>query len=149
MSRSSPRPSCHWPTGSDERVHTEEKNDAPPDRPISPPPRRVTPNRPPAGRAERFTPELAGRLAYTPGLSPRRRPAERLRADEWWVRDLADELGVAYHRLRAWVENGCMHVRRVGSRRNLMIWADAEERERLGRLRDDLRPGRSSRPPVE
>src|SRR5271166_6872706 len=82
-------------------------------------------------------------------LSPRRRPAERLSADEWWVRDLADELGVSYCRFKCWVEKGYVHVRRVGRRGNLVIWADAEERERLGRLRDYPRPGRSNRYPDE
>ena len=86
---------------------------------------------------------------YRLGLSPRRRPAERLSADEWWVRDLADELGVSYCRFKCWVEKGYVHVRKVGGRGNLVIWADAEDRERPGRLRDYLRPGRSNHYPVE
>ena len=83
------------------------------------------------------------------GSQPEARPAEPLAADEWWVRDLADELGVSYHRFKDWVKKGYVHVRTVGSRRHLVIWADAEERERLGRLRDAFRPGRTSRYPAE
>ena len=94
-------------------------------------------------------PARARDQVYRLGLSPRRRPAERLSADEWWVRDLADELGVSYCRFKCWVEKGYVHVRKVGGRGNLVIWADAEERERLGRLRDYLRPGRSNHYPVE
>jgi hypothetical protein len=60
-----------------------------------------------------------------------------------------DKLGVSYHRLKDWVKKGYVHVRRVGRRGNLVIWADAEERDRLGRLGDYPRPGRSNRYPDE
>ena len=105
--------------------------------------------RPPCGHADRFTPERARGLVYRLGLSPRRRPAEGLAADEWWLRDLADELGIAYNRLKDWVKKGYVHVRRVGRREHLAIWADAEERDRLGRLRDAFGPGRTGRYPAE
>ena len=82
--------------------------------------------RPPSGRADRFTPGRARDLVYRLGLSPMRRPAETLAVDEWWIRDLADELGMSYHRFKDWVKKGYVHVRRVGSRRHLVIWADAE-----------------------
>jgi hypothetical protein len=72
-----------------------------------------------------------------------------LAADEWWIRDLADELGVGYSRIKEWVGRGYVHARRVGSRRHLVIWADAEERDRLRRLRDAFGPGRTSRYPAE
>src|SRR5438105_10946209 len=91
--------------------------------------------RPVSNREERFTPERARDLVYRLGLSPRRRPAESLAVDEWWIRDLADELGVGYSRFKEWVRRGYVHARRVGSRKHLVIWADAEERERLCRLR--------------
>lgn len=105
--------------------------------------------RPPSCRADRFTPELARGLVYRLGLSPRRRPAELLSVDEWWGRDLADEIGVSYHRLKEWVTKGYVHVRRVGGRGHLVIWADAEERVRLCRLRDHRRPGNSKYFPAE
>ena len=104
---------------------------------------------PPSCRVDRFTPELARGLVYRLGLSPRRRPAELLSVDEWWGRDLADEIGVSYHRLKEWVTKGYVHVRRVGDRGNLVIWADAEERVRLCRLRDHRRPGNSKYFPAE
>jgi hypothetical protein len=86
---------------------------------------------------------------YRRGLSPRRRPAEGLAADEWWLRDLADELVIAYNRLKDWVKKGYVHIRRVGRRGHLAIWADADERDRLGRLRDAFGPGRTGRHPTE
>ncbi len=52
--------------------------------------------RPLSDRADRFTPERARDLVYRLGVSLRRRPAERLAVNEWWIRDLADELGVGY-----------------------------------------------------
>jgi hypothetical protein len=60
----------------------------------------------PSGRADRFTPDNARQLVYRLGLSPRIRPAVSLAADEWWIRDLADELGVGYSRIKEWVERG-------------------------------------------
>jgi DNA invertase Pin-like site-specific DNA recombinase len=105
--------------------------------------------RPPSNPAGRFTPERARDLVYRLGLSPRRRPAEGLAADEWWLRDLADELGVGYGRFKEWVRRGYVHARRVGSRKHLVIWADADERERLRRLRDAFRPGQTSPYPAE
>jgi hypothetical protein len=104
---------------------------------------------PVSNRDDRFTPSRARELVYRLGLSPRCRPAEPLGPDEWWVRDLADKLGVSYHRFKDWVKKGYVHYRKVARRGNLVIWADAEERKRLGRLRDYPRPGRSNRYPDE
>ena len=53
----------------------------------------------------------------------RERPSEELAADEWWFRDLADELGVGCGRFKEWVKRGYVHARRVGSRKHLAIWA--------------------------
>jgi hypothetical protein len=102
----------------------------------------------PTARADRFNPENARELVYRLGLSPRIRPAVSLAADEWWIRDLADDLGVGYSRFKEWVRKGYVHTRRVGSRRHLVIWADAQERDRLRRLRDAF-GGRTLRYPAE
>jgi hypothetical protein len=63
--------------------------------------------------------------------------------------ELADTLGVTYHRFKDWVKKGYVPFREAARRGNLMIWANAEEPERLGRLRDYPRPGRSNRYPDE
>ena len=39
-------------------------------------------------------------------LSPRRRSTEGLAVDEWWIRDLADELGVGYNRIQEMGQEG-------------------------------------------
>src|SRR5262249_45712012 len=59
--------------------------------------------RPVSNRDDRFTPSRARELVYRLGLSPKCRPAEPLAPDEWWARDLADKLGLSYHRLKDWV----------------------------------------------
>jgi hypothetical protein len=46
-----------------------------------------------------------------------------------WVRDLADKVGVSYHRFKDWVKKGYVPIRKVARRGNLVIWADAEERD--------------------
>ena len=60
--------------------------------------------RPPSSRADRFSLERARELVYRLGLSPRRRLVESLAEDEWWIRDLADELGVGYNRFKEWAK---------------------------------------------
>jgi hypothetical protein len=56
---------------------------------------------------------------------------------------------VGYNRFKEWAKKGYVHSRRAGKRKHLVIWADAEERERLRRLRDAFCPGRTSSYPTE
>jgi DNA invertase Pin-like site-specific DNA recombinase len=105
--------------------------------------------RPASGRFDRFTPRLAADLVYRLGLSPPRRPATGLGADEWWARDLADKIGVPLTRLRHWVKKGYLRPRSVGRRGHLVVWADAAERDRLRRLRDHPRANRLHPYPAE
>ena len=71
------------------------------------------------------------------GLAGPRAEQVTLGADEWWLRDLASAVGVNPSALRRWASRGWVHWRRppavVGWR---ILWADAEEVERLKRLRD-------------
>jgi hypothetical protein len=94
---------------------------------------------PPSGRADRFAQHVVGNMIYCFGLSRPRPPAIALSDNEWWARDIASEIGVTLTRFRHWIKQGFVHVRRVGPRRHLVIWADADERERLHRLRDHRR----------
>src|SRR4051812_26423022 len=82
----------------------------------------------------------SGLLGYA--LSPRRRPAEPLLVDARRFRDLADELGVSYHRSEDRAKRGYAYLRRVGGRWNLVIWAASDDSDRYCQLRDYLRPGR-------
>jgi len=94
---------------------------------------------PPSGRAERFTPKLISHVIYRLGLSKARHPAVSLAPEEWWIRDLVADIGVTRTRFRHWIELGYVHARKVGRLGQLVIWADADERARLRRLRDHPR----------
>jgi hypothetical protein len=58
------------------------------------------------------------------GLAPMRHA--RLAVDERWIRDLEDELAMGYHRFKERAKKGYVHARRIGKRKHLAIWADAE-----------------------
>lgn len=102
-----------------------------------------------SGRLDRFTARRVGQLISRLGLSSKRPAAERLPAGEWWVRDLAAEVAVSVTRLRHWVKRRYVHVRKSKAWGQLVIWADADELDRLRRLRDHPRPNRLARYPVE
>lgn len=60
-----------------------------------------------------------------------------LRKDEWFVIDLATELNLSKNGVFAWIERGWIRVVRQlpGYRGRMICWADAEELDRLHRLR--------------
>jgi DNA invertase Pin-like site-specific DNA recombinase len=96
--------------------------------------------RPPKRRAT-FTAgmvhQLAGRLQQ-PSLRPRRDGAAGLlREHEWWFDDLARTLGMPQPTLYSWIRRGWVHARQLpgGAQGRWVLWADAEECERLRRLR--------------
>jgi DNA invertase Pin-like site-specific DNA recombinase len=96
--------------------------------------------RPPKRRAT-FTAgmvrQLAGRLEQ-PGPRPRReRTAGLLGEHEWWFDDLARALGMPQPTLYSWIRRGWVHARQLagGAQGRWVLWADAEECERLRRLR--------------
>jgi DNA invertase Pin-like site-specific DNA recombinase len=68
------------------------------------------------------------------GLSDGGKDAGRLGEDEWWLSDLARELGVADGKLRDWAGRGWLRVRRVSAHGLWIIWADEKERDRLRKL---------------
>jgi hypothetical protein len=72
------------------------------------------------------------------GARPLEMADARLRqADEWWMGDLARHLGIYRTRLLGWARRGYAHARIVPEvNRRWLVWADAEEIERLRRLRD-------------
>jgi DNA invertase Pin-like site-specific DNA recombinase len=56
--------------------------------------------------------------------------------DEWWLPDLAAELGVKPIVVHRWRWSGWVHARQLpGDNGRWIIWADGEERRRLRRLR--------------
>jgi hypothetical protein len=61
-----------------------------------------------------------------------------LSADEWWMHDLARQLSVPWGTINGWRRKGWLVSRQVKGLRKLcwIAWADAEELDRLKRLRD-------------
>jgi DNA invertase Pin-like site-specific DNA recombinase len=54
--------------------------------------------------------------------------------DEWWIADLAGELGVIPQKIHYWVKQGWVHSRRTPSGKHLIVWADRDELYRLRQL---------------
>ena len=54
--------------------------------------------------------------------------------DEWWIPDLAGELGVIPQKIHYWVKQGWVHSRRTPSGKHLIVWADKDELHRLRQL---------------
>jgi len=70
------------------------------------------------------------------------RAADQLLGDnEWWLTDLARELQMSHHKLRAWTNRGWLHGRRTPIQRRWVLWADADELSRLRTLLAQSRRG--------
>ena len=67
--------------------------------------------------------------------------------DEWWVRDLAQEIEVRPQKIYYWAQHGWVHSRRTLSRNHLVIWADRAELERLNKLKTHCRSWAAARMP--
>jgi transposase-like protein len=57
-----------------------------------------------------------------------------LQKHEWWIPDLARELGVIPQTIHYWIKQGWIHSRRTPSGKYLMVWADKDEISRLKQL---------------
>jgi hypothetical protein len=65
---------------------------------------------------------------------------QHLRADEWWLAELAAELSMPLATLHRWQRVGWVASRKVqGARGRWAIYADADELRRLRQLRDSPR----------
>jgi DNA invertase Pin-like site-specific DNA recombinase len=94
----------------------------------------------PPKRSETFTRSIIGQLLRGRGAGGGRgrAPAESglLREHEWLLSDLARELGMPPVTLHRWVRVGWVQARKLPTRRgHWAIWADADERDRMARLR--------------
>jgi DNA invertase Pin-like site-specific DNA recombinase len=91
----------------------------------------------PPKRVKQFTAGMVLRLAGELGLQRRKRPgsAAGLGADEYGATSLARRLGVPRDTVRRWMRAGWLNVRRDEDERRV-IWADAEELERLTQLHE-------------
>jgi DNA invertase Pin-like site-specific DNA recombinase len=59
---------------------------------------------------------------------------EQLERGEWWLPDLARELGIPSEKVRAWALRGEVRARRVQQEGPWVVWADGRERRRLRKL---------------
>ena len=99
----------------------------------------------PPKRSRRFTKAILSRFLRERGVRTGALPrsvtdGEHLEADEWWLADLAAELGMPIATLHRWQRVGWVTSRKVtaaGGR--WAIFADADEFVRLRRLRDSPR----------
>jgi DNA invertase Pin-like site-specific DNA recombinase len=94
----------------------------------------------PPKRSARFTGGILGRLLAERGRTgPRPRVVERtgtLGEHEWLLTDLARELAMPQATLHRWVGVGWVHARKLPTPGGQwVIWADAEERDRMRRIR--------------
>lgn len=95
----------------------------------------------PANRTQQFQPGMVRRLLTKLGLwTPIARCAAaqvELRAQEWWLADLAERLSLSVHTLHSWRRRGWIEARQPAGRRGPWIaWADEDELTRLQNLRD-------------
>jgi hypothetical protein len=93
-----------------------------------------------------YTAMSVRKLMSLRGLSDGGKDEGRLGQDEWWVSDLARELGVSGGRLRDWAGRGWLRARRLSAHGLWIIWADGRERDRLRELGAHSRRGESVNP---
>jgi hypothetical protein len=90
----------------------------------------------PTGRRTTFCAMTVRQLLSRWQLTGERYDKVALGSDEWWLSDLARELTVSYGTVRRWIAQGWVHCRRTPQLAYHLIWADADELNRLRRLRD-------------
>jgi DNA invertase Pin-like site-specific DNA recombinase len=101
--------------------------------------------RSPKARRE-FTKELVGKLLSRQGLADGKGGAEMLGQHEWWLGDLAREVGLSSWKLREWVRQGWLHGRQAVAEGPWIVWADPEEIKRLKKLRARSKRGVRAHP---
>jgi DNA invertase Pin-like site-specific DNA recombinase len=88
----------------------------------------------PPRRRGAFTKECIGDLIRRLGLTGELFREDLLEPNEWWIPDLARELGVITVKIHYWVKQGWVHHRRTPSGKHLIVWADRDEMRRLRKL---------------
>src|SRR5512135_1550276 len=61
------------------------------------------------------------------GLRGEKEDDSLLNASEWWIRDLAQEVGMPWLTLRDWTLKGWVHGRQTNVQKLWILWADEEE----------------------
>ena len=95
----------------------------------------------PPKRSRPFSKALVGQRLDRQGWGDERRVPARLGPDEWWLGPLARALQMSPMQLRDWVVRGWLHARKSPAQGLWIVWADAEERARVGQLLPQSRRG--------
>ena len=93
----------------------------------------------PTGRRTTFSAMTVRQLLSRWQLSGERHEAVTLGRDEWWLNDLARVLTVSAATVRRWIARRWVHCRRSPQHGYHLLWADADELERLRHRRDQAR----------
>jgi hypothetical protein len=88
----------------------------------------------PTGRRKMFCAMTVRHLLSRWQLTGVRYDQVALGPDEWWLSDLARKLTVSYGTVRRWIARGWVHCRRTPQLDYHLVWADADEMDRLRRL---------------
>jgi hypothetical protein len=94
----------------------------------------------PAKRRETFNCSMVRQLLSRRGRTGSRpralTEASPLQEHEWWLSDLARELGMPQPTVHSWLRHGWISARKLpGIMGRWILWADGEELDRLRRLR--------------
>ncbi len=89
----------------------------------------------PLNPRDRFKGFMIEDLLRKLGFRTERKDDSLLTAGEWWIRDLAKQIGMPWQTLHEWVANGWVHGRQTKIEKLWIIWADQDEVERLRKLR--------------
>ena len=65
-----------------------------------------------------------------------------MQKNEWWPEDLAEAVGVPVWKMEDWATKGWVYCRQTPGRKWRILWANAEEVDRLKELRARSRQGR-------
>jgi hypothetical protein len=90
----------------------------------------------PPRRRGTFTKSGISDLIRRLGLSGELFQDDMLKSNEWWIPDLARELGVIAVKVHYWVKRSWIHHRRTPSGQHVIVWADQVELRRLRKLAD-------------
>ena len=85
-----------------------------------------------------YTSTSVRKLLSRRGLTKDKIGVEELSAKEWWLPELARELGMSVDKLRDWAVRGLVRARRTSTRGRWAVWADRREQRRLRELVSDV-----------
>lgn len=101
----------------------------------------------PPRRRGKYSTRVLAPLLKKLGLVAEINQTKVLKKDEWWVRDLAQELNVYPQKIYYWIQQGWIHARQSPTRKHWIVWADKDELERLRQLKEHRTSWTASRVP--